>query len=59
MSQYLSEYKNEETQMLAVVTKGANGFHVSLKDLDADAWVPINIICPTFEMADKKASKIL
>ena len=58
-AQIIKKFTNKDDGIESYVTKGANGYHVSLKDLDANAFVSINTICPTLEMATLKAKMIV
>ena len=58
-TQIIEKFTNEEDGVETQVTKGANGYHVSLMDLDAGEFVGINIICPTLDMAVTKAKEIV
>lgn len=55
----IEKFTSEDDGVATHVTKGVNGYHVSLKDLDADEFVGVNIICPTLDMAITKAKEIV
>lgn len=55
----LHAFENKEYGIVAVIEHHTNGFYVRLKDDDAGEYVPMGFICPTEEMAIKKAKELV
>lgn len=58
MTELIAKFENTDYGIESYVTVGANGFHVSLKDLDADEFVPVVTIYKNKNVAIKKAKEI-
>lgn len=58
-TEIITSFTNKEYGITAFITKGATGFHVSLRDDDANEFVATVIIFKTLELAIAKAKEII
>ena len=57
--EYIAKFTNDEDGVESYVTEGHLGFHVSIKDTDADEYLGINICYKNVDAAIAKAREIV